>query len=236
MSQTPPPLLARLSSIIAWLTEQIREPEEDIDLPTGCRDRLLARLRRLEAELSALAEAPGLPNHVPEPPAPWFVPSHTPYRIVFADLDDPPSRVGRRGRIPPSWRWLAGLAPRLRPGRVQLEAILREPECQALLRADPRFRRLLRPLVWVLGADPRLLPRERANPKIILVPGADVSRARVEYAAVRQALAPGDAIRRCCAAPNGPAARLVWLGPAACPVALIPRRAPRAPATLSPAP
>jgi len=42
--------------------------------------------------------------------------------------------------------------------RSLLESLLRDPEMIALLAGDPRLGRILRPLCWMLGVHPSLMP------------------------------------------------------------------------------
>jgi hypothetical protein len=124
-------------------------------------------------------------------------------------------------------RWRTILATAALPGRVELETLLRDSEAKAVLAGDPRLARALRPVVWMLGADTALLPRARPRPPVILVPGADVERAKAEYAAARKTLTQAEVLERYCTPPvgtrPGSASRMVWLGADRCLPAVVPR-------------
>ena len=60
--------------------------------------------------------------------------------------------------LPRGARWLLRLIPGAAASRSQREALLREPEMAALLAADPRLGRILRPLCRMLGVHGSVTP------------------------------------------------------------------------------
>ena len=194
---TPTPLLDRLTGLIAWLADRIgglRDPagrDQAGDDQAGAHraglapahaGALLARLRHLAARFRAVASTPiPPPKPAPKPAEPRFVPTHS---LRFAPADPPPERTG----LPRAWRWLLRLLPQAAAGRAQMEDLLRDPEMQDMLAADPRLGPILRPLGWMLGVDRALLPAARRQRRpVILVPGgrAEAEAAATDYASAR---------------------------------------------------
>ncbi len=199
---TLPPLLDRLTSLVAWLADRIGGLRDPAGRDPAGRDQagrdqagahqaglepahagaLLARLRHLAARFRAVAGTPiPPPKPAPKPPESKFVPTHD---LRFAPADPPPERTG----LPRSWRWLLRLVPQAAAGRAQMEDLLREPAMAEMLAADPRLGPILRSLGWMLGVDRALLPasRRRRRP-VILVPGgrAEAEAAAADYACAR---------------------------------------------------
>ena len=213
---TLPPLLDRLSGLIAWLADRIAgvgDPAggDHAGLEPAQAGALLARLRRLAARFRAVAGTPvPPPKPDPGPAEPRFVPTFR-FRDVSADtLLEPPG-------LPRSWRWLLRLVPQAEAGRAQLEELLRDPAMAEMLAADRRLGPILRPLGWMLGVDRALLPASRWRRRpVILVPGgpADAAAAVEEYAAARAEGASWVDLLKLCYVPTARMRdrRLIWRG------------------------
>ena len=83
--------------------------------------------------------------------------------------------------LPRGAHWLLRLIPGAAASRSQREALLREPEMEALLAADPRLVRILRPLCRMLGVHGSVtLPsrKRRAPPAPEPSPGRTGRRLR----------------------------------------------------------
>ena len=151
----------RLAAIIAWLAGCVAEQGSRQRLAGPLVVAIWTRLRRMSARFLALAATP-IPPPRPARPAP-------------AGHDDAPGPAipppaARTPRRPPAMpygaRWLPRLIPGTAAGLSQLETLLRDPEMEALLAADPRLGRILRALCWMLGVHPSLAPppRRRRTP------------------------------------------------------------------------
>ena len=213
---TLPPLLDRLTSLVAWLADRIAgvgDPAggEHAGLEPAQADTLLARLRHLAARFRAVAGTPvPPPKPAPKPVEPRFVPTH---RSREASVDSLLERPG----LPRSWRWLLRLVPQAAAGRAQLEELLRDPAMAEMLAADRRLGPILRPLGWMLGVDRTLLSASRWRRRpVILVPGgpADAAAAVEEYAAARAESASWVDLRKLCYVPTARMRdrRLIWRG------------------------
>ena len=204
------PLLDRMTGFIARLADRIagfggqagRDQAEgdQTGLHPAHAGALLARLRHLTARFRAVAATPiPPPRPEPKPAEPRFVPTHR-FRDLSMDLlpDPTPEPI----RLPRARCWLSRQVPQAEAERAQLEELLRDPATQAMLAADPRLGRILRPLGWMLGVERALLPpsgwRRR---QVILVPGgrAEAAAAVEEYAAARaQGEEAAEVLARCC--------------------------------------
>ena len=153
-TQPVPPMTDRLAAIVALLAGCVAEQ--------GCLRRVAGalviaiwtRLHRISAHFRAVAATPLPP---PRPARP-----------------DPPPRATAPHPAPSPRRptamahdagWLVRLMPGTAASRSQLEALLRDPEMAALLAADPRLGRILRPLCWMLGVHRSLAPPARRRRK-----------------------------------------------------------------------
>jgi len=187
-SMTLPPLLDRLTSLVAWLADRIAGAGDPAGGDHAWLDRtqagaLIARLRHLAARFRAVAATPAPPpKPAPGLAEPRFVPAFRHSTLSVDSLPEPP-------RLPHAWRWLLRLVPQADAGRAQLEDLLRDPAMAELLAADRRLGPILRPLGWMLGVDRTLLPASRWRPRrpVIMVAGgpADAAAAAEEYAAAR---------------------------------------------------
>ncbi len=136
----------------------------------GAKDRALAsmmlvlwaRLRRMVARFDRLAAQVRSANLAAAPAAPVSEPSAATLR--------PTPRAERprpAGRLPRGFAWLIRLAPEAAADGGQLQHMLADPEMAALLAAEPKLRRLLRPLCRMLAIrpGPELLapPRRRVG-------------------------------------------------------------------------
>ena len=169
----------RLAAIIAWLAGCVAEQ--------GCRQRLAGplvvaiwtRLRRISAQFLALAATP-VPPARPAPAGHNAAPDTAPRPAPQA------ARPPRRKPVMPCGaRWLLRLIPGAAASLSQLETLLRDPEMEALLAADPRMGRLLRALCWMLGVHPSLAPppRRRRRPPASAIPPDAADRPDPDQAA-----------------------------------------------------
>jgi len=198
---TPTPLLDRVTGFIARLADRIagagdHAARDPAGLEPTHAGALLAWLRHLAASFRAVAATPiPPPKPEPKPAEPRFIPTHS-FRVIPPDLPPDPAA------LPRSWRWLLRLLPQAEADRAQLEALLHDPATQAMLAADPRLGRILRPLGWMLGVDRALLPPSRwRRRQVIVVPGgrAEAAAAVAEYAAARaQGEDAAEVLARCC--------------------------------------
>ncbi len=160
----------RLAAIIAWLAGCVAEQGSRQRLAGPLVVAIWTRLRRMSARFLALAATPMPPPRLARPaPA-----GHD----AAPGLASPPPAV-RMPRCPPAMpygaRWLLRLVPGTAAGLSQLETLLRDPEMEALLAADPRLGRILRTLCWMLGVHPSLAPpprRRRTPPAPAISPTA----------------------------------------------------------------
>ena len=213
---TLPPLLDRLSGLIAWLADRIaglgdQAGGDHAGLEPAQAGALLARLRHLAARFRAVAGTPvPPPRPAPKPAEPRFVPT---FRFRDVSVDSLLERPG----LPRAWRWLLRLVPQAAAGRAQLEELLRDPAMAEMLAADRRLGPILRPLGWMLGVDRALLPASRWRRRpVILVPGgpADAAAAVEEYAAARAEGASWVDLLKLCYVPAARMRdrRLIWRG------------------------
>lgn len=189
----PLPLLMRLAAIAAWMADCVDALTGRTRLNGGLEIAVVFRLRALAARLRNLAAAPARVRAAREatatPPArprPGRIPpAQVPGARPTAPADLVPDLLPRLQR---RYAWLLWMVPQLAPGRLELERMLGDPECLALLHADPRIGPLLRPLCWMLGIHPSLTPpprprhalpalaapeAERADPAAETAPGPD---------------------------------------------------------------
>ena len=199
MSTTP--FLDRITSLIAWLTDRLvthagKATGDHPVLDAARHSLLLDRLSAMAARFRALldTEIPP-PQPDPEPVQPRFIPASPDTFHPEEPLPEPPPA------LPRSWRWLLRYAPYLIPGRDLLEELLRDPEIQAQLAADPRLGPMLRPLAWMLGVERKLLPGSTRRPRPgVVVCGGRVSAAAAaaECAATRAEVGPSFDFRTLC--------------------------------------
>ena len=227
MPQPPSPFTIRLAEFVGRMVEHLTAPDSGGNLPSSWRIALLAHLHAIGVVLGGSAESLG----DSEPPVePRFVPVSIPYRMVFPAPCDPRPPKRDFALLLRAQRWRSILAQAALAGRTEFEALLRDPEGKALLAADRRLARMLRPLAWMIGVDAALLPRARPRPMVILVPGADVRAARAEYVEARKTLTQAEVTERYCTPPIEPRPgwqrRPVWLGPDPCRSAIVSRLTP----------
>ncbi len=121
---------------------------------TPMMNLLWARLRRMAARFDCLA-ARVCAGRLPAAPAATLRPTPRAQRR-------PPA-----GRLPRGFAWLIRLAPEVAAYGCQLQHMLADPELAALLCAEPKLRRLLRPLCRMLAIRPGpelLAPPRRVGP------------------------------------------------------------------------
>ena len=163
----------RLAGIIAGLASCVAAQGGLKRLAGPLVVAIWTRLQRMSARFRAVAATPPRP---PRAPGPWAAPAPRQAALRTAAQDPAPPPVPR----PPQPRgacWLVRLVPGATAGRSQLQALLRDPEMAALLAADPRLGRILRPLCWMLGVDKSLAPpprpRRRRKPPAPVPPAAE---------------------------------------------------------------
>ncbi|BAJ80163.1 hypothetical protein [Acidiphilium multivorum] len=127
---------------------------------------LWSRLRRMAARFAILAE--GAPKPRPR-----------------ARRAGPRKRV-RGPDLPRRRAWLLAPVPEATAAASQLRALLDDPQARALIAADPRFARLLRPLCRALFRRPPAIPAPPAPAR----PAAPRHRAVPATAAPHAAAAP----------------------------------------------
>lgn len=176
MPTTPATPTERLAAIIAWLAGCVAEQGRSQRLAGPLVVAIWTRLRRISAQFLALAATP-IPPARPAPAGHNAAPR-------------PPAQADRLPRRKPAMpygaRWLLRLIPGTAASLAQLETLLRDPEMAALLAADPRLGRLLRPLCWMLGVHPSLAPppRRRRRPNAQATPPDEADAADPDQAAV----------------------------------------------------
>lgn len=227
MPQSSFPFTTRLAEFVGRLAGHLTIPGSESDLPPSWRIALLAHLHAIGVLLRGSPESLGDSG----PPAePRFVPTSMPYRMVFPAPRNPPPPPREFALLLRAQRWRTILAQVSLPGRVEFDALLRDPEGKAVLAADRRLARALRPLAWMFGIEAPLVPRARPRPTVILVPGADAGVAREEYVKARKTLSQVEVVERYCTPPIAPRPasrqRPVWLGPDPCRTAIVSRVAP----------
>jgi hypothetical protein len=161
MSATAPvPPTERLAAILAWLAGCVAEQGNRKRLAGPLVVAIWTRLRWISARFRAVAATP--------------IPPPRPARAKPAAHDTAPQPASpppaarpprRKPAMPYGPRWLLRLIPGAALSLAQLEALLCEPEMAALLAADPRKRRILRPLCWALGVRSSLAPPPRRGRK-----------------------------------------------------------------------
>jgi hypothetical protein len=123
----------------------------------GAKDRALAsmmlvlwaRLRRMAARFDRLAAQVRSANLAAAPAAPVSEPSAATLRPTPRAQRPRPAH-----RLPRGFAWLIRLAPEAACYGGQLQHMLADPEMAALLAAEPKLRRLLRPLCRMLAIRP----------------------------------------------------------------------------------
>ena len=161
----PLPLLLRLAAIAAWLADCVDALTGKTKLNGGLEIAVVFRLRALAARLRNLAAGPArvrAREAIATPPARRRPSRIPPVQVPGARPTSPADLVpDLLPRLQRRFAWLLWLVPQLAPGRLELERMLADPECLALLHADPRVGPLLRPLCWMLGIHPSLTPPPR---------------------------------------------------------------------------
>ena len=227
MPQFPSPFTTRLAEFVGRVAVHLTTPGSEGDLPPSWRIALLAQLHAIGVVLRSSPESLGDSG----PPAePRFVPASIPYRMVFPAPGNPPSPTRDFALLLRAQSWRTILAQVSLPGRVEFDALLRDPEGRAVLAADRLLACALRPLAWMFGVEAALVPRTRPRPTVILVPGADARAAREEYVRATKTLTQAEVVERYCTPPipprPGSQQRPVWLGPDPCRAAIVSRVTP----------
>lgn len=172
---TLPSPIERLAAIIAWLAACVAEQGNRQRLPGALVAAIWTRLHRIAAQFRAVAATP-IPPPPPAPPEPAANPT-TPQ--PESPRPASPPQAARPPRRPPVMpygaRWLLRLIPGAAISLSQLETLLRDPEMEALLAADPRLGHILRALCWMLGVRRSLTPppRRRRKPPAPIRPPAE---------------------------------------------------------------
>ena len=149
-----PPTTDRLAAIVPLPAGCFAEQRRLTRLAGALVIAIWTRLHRISARFGAVAATPLPPPRPARPdPAPRAAAPHP----------APSSR--RPAAMPHGAGWLVRLMPGTAASRSQLEALLRDPEMAALLAADPRLGRILRPLCWMLGVHRSLAPPARRRRK-----------------------------------------------------------------------
>jgi hypothetical protein len=173
MSATTAPaaLPERLAAILAWLADCVADQGNRKRLPGALVVAIWTRVNRVAAQFRAVAATP-----IPPPRPARAQPAANP---TTAPPEDSPPQAPRTPRRPPVMpygsHWLVRLIPGATASLSQLEALLRDPEMAALLAADARLGRILRPLCWALGVQRSLAPplRRRRKPPALAGDPAD---------------------------------------------------------------
>lgn len=176
----------RLAGIIAGLASCVAAQGRLKRLAGPLLVAIWTRLHRISARFLATAAAPVRPLRAPGPSA---MPAPRQAAIQAATPDLAPPSLGRPP-MPHASRWLVRLVPGAAASLSQLEALLREPEMAALLAADPRLGRILRPLCWMLGVHPNLAPAPRRRRKPPAQAATAAIPAVVPTSATRRAAPP----------------------------------------------
>ena len=145
---------------------------------------IIGRLQPIAHRLRALADRMALgllrPRRARRPAIPPAAPSAQP----GAPPSPRPPALRWPHRLRGSHAWLIGIARHTAPLGSQLDALLRDPEMQALIAAAPQLRRILRPLCRMLGVTtlkeipPPPDPPPDPSPDPSPVPPADPAEAR----------------------------------------------------------
>ena len=172
MSATPPATPTdRLAAIVALPAGCVAEQRRLTRLAGALVIAIWTRLHRISVRFGAVAATPlppprpARPDPAPRATAPHLAPSSRRPTAMAHDAG-----------------WLVRLMPGTAASRSQLEALLRDPEMAALLAADPRLGRILRPLCWMLGVHRSLAPparRRRKPPAAKRSPAASAGAATV---------------------------------------------------------
>ena len=144
----------RLAAIIARLAACVAEQGPLTRRGGTLLIAIWTRLNRMSTRFAAVAATPIPP---PRPLRPASEPLPTPAQPTETPRRKPAMAYGAR--------WLIRLLPGTAASLSQLEALLRDPEMEALLAADPRLGRILRPLCWALGVHRSLAPPARKRRK-----------------------------------------------------------------------
>jgi hypothetical protein len=118
-------------------------------LPGPLVIRLWERLTKISARFTALGKRPIKPRAIPNDP---------PLREPQLAEPQPDPRY-KTLCLPKAEAWLLRLLPEAEPFAAQLQAMLAQPDMQALLQAKPSLIRLIRPLCRMLGVQPPAEPR-----------------------------------------------------------------------------
>ena len=86
-------------------------------------------------------------------------------RATKPNDDDPKPERAKVLRLPRGFAWLLPLVPMVGNYGTQLEALLEDPEMRALIEAAPQAKRLLRPILHMLGRRPLPLLALPARPR-----------------------------------------------------------------------
>jgi hypothetical protein len=146
----------RLASLIVWLTRCVALQGRYLRVAAPLLVAIGDRLCRLSLRFQIAAAAAPRPEAAE--PAPQAAQAGRTRAIFSTPADRAPPWM------PYAYRWLVRLVPGAVAGRDALETLLRDPEMLALLRANPRLGRILRPLCWMLGVAPALMPPARTRP------------------------------------------------------------------------
>lgn len=73
-------------------------------------------------------------------------------------------RIASRPRLPERYAWLIRLVPEARVCTSQLQHFVTQPDMVALLQAEPRFGRMLRPLCRMMAISPLTVPPPPPQP------------------------------------------------------------------------
>lgn len=171
----------RLAWIVGWLIDCVGTEGNKNRVSGLLLLAIAAHVRRICARFLAAAAAPPHPDRparADATPAPALPPAAAPPPTSAPTLGPeaappapraPAQAAPGKPRLPRRHAWVIRMFRSATGSLAQLESLLRDPEMIALLAGNPRLGRILRPLCWMLGVHPSLMPappRRRRKPAV----------------------------------------------------------------------